>query len=40
MSDVSRKHGVFDQGKYRKWADKQKWADSEYHAKKRSILIV
>ena len=31
MSKDYRKHGVIDQGKYRKWSSKRKWTDREYH---------
>ena len=31
MSMEHRKHGVVDQGKYRKIAIKRKWADKHYH---------
>ena len=31
MSVEHRKHGVIDQGKYRKTVSKIKWTDREYH---------
>ena len=31
LSKGHRKHGVIDQGKYRKIASKRKWTDREYH---------
>ena len=31
MAKEHRKHGVIDQGKYRKRARKRKWTDREYH---------
>ena len=31
LSKEHRKHGVIDQGKYRKLSSKRKWTDKEYH---------
>ena len=31
MSDSSRKNGVMDQERYRKWAIQHKWTEHEYH---------
>ena len=38
LSTAAYKHGVIDQGKYKKWASKRKWTEREYHVQENDDI--